>query len=45
MTTLEVSIKVKLPDDLMDLLERLVTVLELEYDERYGLEGDNNDDN
>ena len=44
MTTLDISIKVKLPDEVMDLLERLVTVLELEYDERYGREEDNEDD-
>ena len=44
MTTLEVEIKVKLPDEVMELLERLVTVLELEYDERYGDEDEIRED-
>lgn len=44
MTTLEIEIKVKLPDEVMELLERLVTVLELEYDERYGEVDENGDE-
>ena len=36
MTKLKAIIQVELPDEVMDLLERLVTVLELEYDEKYG---------
>ncbi len=35
MTTLKVVVEVELPEEVMDLLERLVSVLEDEYEQRY----------
>lgn len=43
MSTVRVVVEIELPDDVMDLLERLVTVLERDYDARYGVEDDDED--
>ena len=44
MTTIKVVVEIELPADIMDLLERLVWVLESEYDQRYGEHDDADED-